>query len=179
MNGHGWIRLFRSSISVTVDGKKFSWHGPLWRIPLVLCPVNEEAKGSGLLCRSTSMAVSRPGTPVLVNPQWGRAPSSCRIMCGCRCSFWGTAQTFFGTVYCDTIMWCTLQNCTAQSCSVSIFHNYQFNDVHLVVFSQLCKYTPSVPSDTWVSSLLMAKGHTRYWGLVCGPNVEESIMWYT
>jgi len=85
------IRLYRSSFSVTVDSKAFSWHDPVWRIPVLLCPMNEEAKGSGLLCRSISMAVSRSGTPVLVNPQRGGAPSSYAIMCGCRRCIWGTA----------------------------------------------------------------------------------------
>jgi len=94
MRGHGWIR--DAPLQVIYFGNCWWWdvllNDPLWGIPVVLCPVNEEAKGSDLLYRFTYMAIFHPGTPVLVNPQWGGAPSSCRMTCACRCCIWGTGQ---------------------------------------------------------------------------------------
>jgi hypothetical protein len=63
-----------------VIGKQWCWHNPKWRSPVVLSPGNEEAKRVGLLCWSIFPEISRPGTPVVVNP----SEVECRLV-GERC----------------------------------------------------------------------------------------------
>jgi hypothetical protein len=42
----------------------------------------------------------------------------------------------------------------------------------LHVISRMMVIRVFIPSSTWVSNLFMAKGHSRYCGLVHGPHME-------